>query len=387
MNKIIALGIIAILLGTTLVPSVYTHHIHLSSNNNTLYVGGSGPNNYTRIQDAINDASDGDTVFVYDDSSPYQGNITINKSINLIGENRDTTVIQDGDWQKVIEIHANGVYISEFTIKNGGIQDTFALIKIHADITMIRRNRLESGKCGVYLRYSHNAVIAGNSIFKCDYGIFNSFSNYTTITNNYIEDNTNGIEISHANHIEITNNTIDDNDYGIFLDNSNDNILQSNTINSTRGHSLFLFSSNHNEIRDNDILSSKWGILIENALDFGGFNLISHNNISNHEEYAIYIGWSMRNKISGNQVSHNRIGIYLVSSIGAIVTHNTFMQNTQHATFEDFILLGFLPLNLWNNNYWGRPHILPKPIIGKLIPTGVSWLNFDLHPATEPYEW
>ena len=29
---------------------------------NTLYVGGSGPDNYTNIQDAINDANNGDTV-------------------------------------------------------------------------------------------------------------------------------------------------------------------------------------------------------------------------------------------------------------------------------------------------------------------------------------
>jgi len=37
----------------------------LSFDGNTLYVGGSGPNNYTRIQDAIDYASDWDTVFVY----------------------------------------------------------------------------------------------------------------------------------------------------------------------------------------------------------------------------------------------------------------------------------------------------------------------------------
>ena len=37
---------------------------------NTLYVGGLGPNNYTIIQEAIDNASDGDTIFVYDDSSP-----------------------------------------------------------------------------------------------------------------------------------------------------------------------------------------------------------------------------------------------------------------------------------------------------------------------------
>ncbi|MCK4416367.1 MAG: hypothetical protein KAU84_04365, partial [Thermoplasmatales archaeon] len=35
---------------------------------NILYVGGSGPGNYTKIQDAINAAWYGDTVFVYDDS-------------------------------------------------------------------------------------------------------------------------------------------------------------------------------------------------------------------------------------------------------------------------------------------------------------------------------
>ena len=34
-------------------------------NGKTLYVGGSGEGNYTKIQDAINDSSDGDTVFVY----------------------------------------------------------------------------------------------------------------------------------------------------------------------------------------------------------------------------------------------------------------------------------------------------------------------------------
>lgn len=45
---------------------------------NKLYVGGTA-NNYTRIQDAINAANDGDTIFVYDDSSPYYENLIINK--------------------------------------------------------------------------------------------------------------------------------------------------------------------------------------------------------------------------------------------------------------------------------------------------------------------
>jgi hypothetical protein len=40
---------------------------------NILYVGGSGPENYTRIQDAVDNASDGDTVFGGNYWSDYNG--------------------------------------------------------------------------------------------------------------------------------------------------------------------------------------------------------------------------------------------------------------------------------------------------------------------------
>jgi hypothetical protein len=58
-----------------------------------LYVGGSGPGNYTRIQDAINASVDGDMVFVYDDLAPYHEQLTINKTISLVEESAATTVI------------------------------------------------------------------------------------------------------------------------------------------------------------------------------------------------------------------------------------------------------------------------------------------------------
>lgn len=90
------------------------------SRGDILYVGGSGLDNYSKIQDAIDNASIGDTVFVFDDSSPYYERIVIDKTINLIGENRDTTVIDGESGRTVITINNDNILIDNFTIKNGG---------------------------------------------------------------------------------------------------------------------------------------------------------------------------------------------------------------------------------------------------------------------------
>jgi len=82
----------------------------------TLYVGGSGPNNYTKIQDAIDNASNGDTVFVY--NGTYNEGLNVNKSIDLIGEDKNTTIIKGSNWGLVVFISADYVIFSNFTIQN-----------------------------------------------------------------------------------------------------------------------------------------------------------------------------------------------------------------------------------------------------------------------------
>ena len=84
LSKTLVLVIIALLIGMSITPSVAVDTIEQcsmsTSNGNTLYVGGTEEGYYTRIQDAINDANDGDTVFVYNTSSSYFENVTGDKS-------------------------------------------------------------------------------------------------------------------------------------------------------------------------------------------------------------------------------------------------------------------------------------------------------------------
>ena len=66
------------------------------------------------IQNLIDEASDGDTIYI--PSGTYYENIVIDKSISLIGEDKDTTVIDGRGRGNVVHISANWVNITGFKI-------------------------------------------------------------------------------------------------------------------------------------------------------------------------------------------------------------------------------------------------------------------------------
>ncbi len=56
-----------------------------------IYVDDDGGADYTSIQEAIDNSSDGDTVYVY--SGYYNEHVVVNKSIDLVGEDKETTYV------------------------------------------------------------------------------------------------------------------------------------------------------------------------------------------------------------------------------------------------------------------------------------------------------
>ena len=79
------------------------------------------PGDYSSIQSAIDASTDGDTILVAE-GTYYVNDLNINKDISLIGENRESTIIDGSGSNRIMTIDSPGadtLRISNFTIQNG----------------------------------------------------------------------------------------------------------------------------------------------------------------------------------------------------------------------------------------------------------------------------
>jgi parallel beta-helix repeat protein len=154
-------------------------------NSNVLYVGGVGPNNYSKIQDAVNDASDGDMVYVY--AGTYNENVLINRSIRLKGSNKNYTYI-NADCQDGIKITCDNVEISGFTIdiEKADNWDDSAIDVSSSNNYIHDNNIVNSNWYGIYVYNSSKNIIENNTFFDDDIAIWLCKSTDNIITNNNI---------------------------------------------------------------------------------------------------------------------------------------------------------------------------------------------------------
>jgi len=254
--------ILVLFISITFFPDM-SYSIGLSNLSNSydgdiIYVGGNGPGNYTKIQDAIDNASDGDTVFVF--NGLYDGGLIVNKSISLIGENKSSTYIEGtaGPGHNGISIYSNQVHVIGFNIQNIGQFWPDSAIYINSNDNIISDNIITNNKFGIDISDSDNNLISQNLIINQDRygGIYMRYSSNNIISKNIISNNNDaGINLLGSYNNSILENIISNHRWGgiVLLDQSNTSniIYHNNLINNVPNNAADIGFNNW----DNDFLS------------------------------------------------------------------------------------------------------------------------------------
>jgi len=314
LKKGLVLGIIILLVGASIplsIGEIISVKNNIVENNKpnfdddprgiTLYVGGGGPGNYTKIQYAIENASNGDSIYVF--AGTYYENIEVDKTLNVTGENIDTTIIDGGGIGNVVRIIGDDCIITGFTIKNGQV----GIRLDNCEGVKVDRCNFTDNNYGLDINY----YCYNNNISNC----------------NIKDSNSRGISIGSSNteNNEFYNNTIEVTDEtGIYFmghGSFNNEIDLTNTVN---GCPVLFVTYEVNKTFDGidsivapfeDVSVTNYGLIII----YECFNVVVTNCTAiNHLNAGIYISGDNTNLVVRDCiVDDNNFGIHLADCEGA----------------------------------------------------------------------
>jgi len=347
MNRAIKLSILVIFVGIFIVSPTWgisTQERHLVNethlgiviyvdNNNT--VGpwdGTIDYPYQRLQDGIDHASSGDTVYV--SCGTYNENIVIDKSIILIGERSNITIIDGSYGEFVVNVIEDCAAIINFTIRNSGGYIGNAGVKFNSNNNLIKNCIIYRTKTGIYL----------------DNSSFNEIDNCTVHTNG------GGVILKTSENNTIKGCSISHNSIAIHFEHSTSNTISFSCLYANSIACYFEYSSSiemwHCNISDNSV--NIGGVFITECSDICVTNcVICHNgagvSISSSREISVancdfclntHFAISLRTIscdiiISECEIRDNfRFGIYLEKGNSCIIRNNNICNNMLYGLYS-----------------------------------------------------
>uniref|UniRef100_A0A7C3UII4 M6 family metalloprotease domain-containing protein n=2 Tax=Geoglobus ahangari TaxID=113653 RepID=A0A7C3UII4_9EURY len=188
------------------------------------------PDNYSTIQQAVNNVTVGSVIIVRDGS--YTENIDIYKQLTLMSENGSSNCIIQAEYpdDHTLHVNADHVNIGGFTIKGAIWKSGIYLCGNYINLS---KNRLVGNHYGIYLHSSNSSVIADNTLELNHFGIYFSSSSNNTVSNNRVSNNKFGLVIYNSEDNIISDNVVESNTYGIWLSHSTNNKIYLNSLNNS----------------------------------------------------------------------------------------------------------------------------------------------------------
>jgi len=221
---------------------------------------------------------------------------------------------------------------------------------------LIQGFELYNGEYGILLLSSSNNILSENNISKCRYGIhvecFLGPSTNNIVEKNYITDNFPA---------------------GLFLEHADNNTIRNNVITHHGEQGILIYSASGNKVYNNHL--SHNGQVFLGPLGHAGVTVL---------------GSSDDTLIEKNCFERNTYGVFVAGATDTIVRCNNFLRNIRKEAYAAFTFT-----TVWENNYWKRPRLLPKPVlvikeIVYLPPPfweiKIHGIQIDWHPAQEPYD-
>ena len=295
------------------------------------------------IKEAINQASDGDTIIVK--KGIYrEANIKVDKEVTIIGEDQPTI---DGEKKgEIITIGANNVTLDGFKIINVGLSYTtdYASVRVVTSSGFTIQNlELEKLFFGIYLQKSNNGKVINNKVQGEAVTEFNSG---------------NAIHLWHCNNVEIRGNDVRNVRDGIYLEFSDNTTITNNFSKGNVRYGLHFMFSNNNHVSDNIFESNGAGI----ALMFSKFMEVENNVIRNNWGTAAY-GLLLKEvndaNIKNNLFIENTVGITVEGSNRLEYSNNDFTSNgyairVRGACYDNKIIKNNFLYNSFDISYNGR---------------------------------
>jgi len=434
-RKGLVLGIIVLFVGASIVPGISGTIKNLNELNlrksiatldrGILYVGGDGPGNYSKIQEAIDNASKGDTIFVF--NGTYYENVDVNKHINLIGEDKTNTIIDAEGAYYAIQILVSDVCFTNFTITNATSLfwpdpwETGALRVYQSYNVTIKNNIIMNNFIGICVYKSNGCILRNNAMYGCNIALWGptidsylhdiDSSNLANGMPIYYYKNCKGITISgyagevfliNCTNCTISNIELIDVTNGMQVCYSKDVLIENNTITDIQSTAIHFDHSNHNTVRNNVLLRHKHLDFI--FLDYSKYNTFENNIINGNAAAITLMRNSNYNRVFKNDLSSKNIQSMIIDSSNwnQIICNNingSFIKKILKKGPGDVLLSRRAFFNKFDQNYWrewaGNKcnlfNNLPKMIIGvwsaiiepQIFPV---FLDFDWHPAQEPYD-
>jgi parallel beta-helix repeat protein len=201
----------------------------------------------------------------------------------------------------------------------------------------------------------------------------------------------NAIDITEIEEVCISGFIIrDSGEHGVFLKEVSGAIISKNNITNNFFHGIFAEDVSNIQILNNYIIDNKKiGITLQ-SFDVNNiytYNYILGNHIGNNGEQGILVTYTNHNVISGNNIEDNGLhGICIWYAHRNNILYNNFINNNNENN-QPLLILWNSHLTIWRGNFWDRPLMRPKLIVGSISvgPLSVPWVNYDWQPAKEPH--